>query len=59
MNELVMRIEALSTRIQDMHYFIQDDVFIDHKSRVAKKDGAYVHLTPTEWEVVRCLLKHK
>jgi DNA-binding response OmpR family regulator len=55
--ELVVRIDSLSTRLSDKHYFIYKDIYIDWKHREAKKWETHVHLTPIEREVLWCLLR--
>lgn len=50
--ELILRIESLSTRLTDQHYFVCDDIYIDWKHREAKKWDQHVHLTPIEREVL-------
>jgi len=57
-DELVMRIDSLSTRIKDIHYFVFNDISIDWKGREIKKGDAYMHLTPIEWEVLWYLLRN-
>lgn len=57
--ELVLRIDALSERLEPTTFFKLWDIFIDRKGRCAKKDWSLVHLTPTEWEVMWCLLRSK
>ena len=57
--ELNMRIEALSTRLSDIAYYTYGDIFIDWKSRLARNGEKILHLTPIEWEVLGCLLSHK
>lgn len=55
--ELVARIESLSSRLSDKHYFVYKDIYIDQKHREIKKWDTHIHLTPTEREVLWCLLK--
>ena len=59
MRELILRIDALSQRLEPTNFFKLWDIFIDRKSRCAKKWWELVHLTPTEWEVMWCLLRGK
>jgi DNA-binding response OmpR family regulator len=57
--ELCMRIDALAQRLEPSTYFQMYDVCIDWKNRVAKKEQEIIHLTPTEREVVGCLLHRR
>ncbi len=59
LDELTMRIQALSTRLSDIAYYNYENIFIDWKSRLARKWDEVLHLTPIEWEVIWCLLAHK
>ncbi len=59
MEELKMRIEALSTRLTDTAFYTFEEIFIDRKSRLARKWDTVLHLTPIEWEVLGCLLRNK
>lgn len=56
--ELCMRIDALAQRLETSHYYKLDDIFIDRKNRLAKKWDKMVHLTPTEREVMGCLVRN-
>jgi len=56
--ELIARIDSLSTRLSDKHYFIYKDLYIDRKHHEAKKLETHIHLTPTEWEVLWYLLRN-
>ena len=35
-----------------------DDLAIDVGARVVRRDGEYIHLTPTEWDLLRMFVKH-
>ncbi len=56
--EVILRIESLSTRLSDKHYFVYNDIYIDWKHREAKKWETQIHLTPIEREVLWYLLKN-
>jgi len=58
-SELLLRIRALSERLEPTHYFKLRDVMIDWKWRLAKKSWENIHLTPIEREVVWCLLRNR
>lgn len=58
LDELILRIEALSTRLSDISYYTFWEIFIDWKSRLARKWEEILHLTPIEREVLKCLLAH-
>jgi len=54
-----MRIDALAERLEPTHFFQINDVLIDWKNRLAKKAEQIIHLTPTEREVVGCLVRNR
>lgn len=56
--ELIMRIDALSERLEPTHFVQLDNVCIDITNRMAKKDNTLVHLTPIEREVLSCLIRN-
>ena len=37
---------------------VRGDLTIDPGARLVKRDGAVIHLTPTEWDLLRALLAH-
>ena len=62
--ELQARVRALLRRamlpgVPLAERIIAGDVEIDLVSRTVRRDGAEVHLTPTEWGLLRALLTHR
>ena len=55
--ELVLRIESLSMRLSDKHYFVYGELYIDRKNHEVKKGEQHIHLTPIEREVLWYMLK--
>lgn len=61
--ELRARVRAQLRRArspsQDVSATIQiDDLTIDPAARVVRRAGEYIHLTPTEWDLLRVFVKH-
>lgn len=56
--ELIMRIDALSSRLTDIHYFEYKDIYIDWKHHEAKRWSTHIHLTPIEREVLGYMLRY-
>ena len=57
--ELLLRIEALSTRIPTFHYFLHGTVMIDQQRQKVQVWSVHISLTPTERAVLNCLIQHK
>lgn len=57
--ELFMRIDALAQRLEPTVFFQIKNVLIDWENRLITKDQKIIHLTPTEREIVWCLLRSK
>lgn len=63
LNELVARVQAQLRRARaprhDLGKIVElDGVSIDLVNRVARRDGAMIHLTPTEWLILQSLVQH-
>jgi DNA-binding response OmpR family regulator len=58
MEELIMRIEALSMRLSPQDYFIFEDIYLNSNTKEGKKGDTPIHLTPNEWLVIDFLLSH-
>lgn len=57
--ELCMRINALAERLEPTHFFQFNDIYIDWKNHLVKKSDQLTHLTPTERELVWCLIRNR
>jgi len=63
--ELELRVRALvqrSQRSQDAHDLLSysdDWLFIDLEKEIIKVKGRLIHLTPTEFRVLRCLMRNR
>jgi len=61
--ELQARVRALLRRAREVRptseRIVADDIEIDFARRVVQKSGTPVHLTPTEWELLRALVTHR
>jgi two-component system KDP operon response regulator KdpE len=62
MNELLARLRAAVRRaapVEEMPTIETDDFVIDLAAKRVTRDGAEVHLTPTEWGVVEQLVRNR
>ena len=60
-DELLARLRALSRRApasDDQPVVSFGDVRVDLYARAVTRDGALVHLTPTEWQILEVLVRH-
>ncbi|MCH6230644.1 response regulator [Microbacterium sp. CFH 31415] len=60
-DELLARLRALSRRApasDDQPVVSFGDVRVDLSARAVTRDGALVHLTPTEWQILEVLVRH-
>lgn len=60
--ELLARLRALGRRFtvagSDAAELRQGDLVLDPRARTARRGAVPLHLTPTEWNVLECLLRH-
>jgi two-component system KDP operon response regulator KdpE len=62
--ELVARVQAVMRRARmadvpgEGSTLALGDVLVDTAARTVKRDGADIHLTPTEWDLLRAFLRH-
>lgn len=63
--ELEVRVRALLARAQraneahDAHFYVDDQLQIDLEEGTVKRANRVVHLTPTEFRVLRCLVRNR
>ena len=55
MEELMARLRAVSRRSGTAERLVTDDFVVDFTARRVTRDGAPVHLTPTEWGLLAAL----
>ena len=65
LNELVARVRALSRRFTPLEAAASDpmelrcgDIALDMRAHTARRGSVGLTLTPTEWQVLECLMRH-
>ncbi|HEY8479747.1 MAG TPA: response regulator transcription factor [Spirillospora sp.] len=65
MRELVARVRAVLRRVERTRAEVAEgpvrlgDLEVDHRARRVRRDGREVHLTPTEFDLLACLLRNR